>query len=273
MSVARPGCRPHRRRCRVDWSGRRRLNIVPKTDTIVPEMGTNRQPLGATLFGRTRERVLGLFFSHLDEAFYLREVARRTGGALGAVQRELAVLVSAGILTRVLRGRQVYYQANRQCPVFDELRAIVAKTSGLVHVLREALTPVSNRIEAAFVFGSMARDGGGPDSDVDLFVIGDAALGDVVDALGAIEASLGREVNPVAQTTAEFARRARARDHFVSRVLAEPRLFLIGGDDVLDRLATSRVADAPHDQRAGDRRPAGTRAARPARQPGTRRQR
>lgn len=133
-------------------------------DAIVLAMRTTL-PLGATLFGRTRERVLGLCVSRFDEPFYVREVARLTGGALGAVQRELGVLVQAGILTRVVRGRQVYYQANRQCPVFEELRAIVAKTSGLVDVLRNALAPVESR--------------------------------------------LGREVNPVVQSAAEFARRAR----------------------------------------------------------------
>lgn len=245
---------------------------VREMDTIVLEMRTPL-PLGATLFGRTRERVLGLFFSRLDEPFYVREVARLTGGALGAVQRELGVLVQAGILTRVARGRQVDYQANRQCPVFEELRAIVAKTSGLVDVLRNALAPVSGGVEAAFVFGSMARDGGGAESDVDLFVIGAVALGDLVEALAPVESRLGREVNPVVQSAAEFARRARRGDHFVSRLLSEPRLFVIGGDDVVERLAASRVADAPHDQRAGDRRPARAGAARPARQPRAGRQR
>lgn len=245
---------------------------VPELDTIVLEMGTT-VPLGATLFGRTRERVLGLFFSRLDEAFYVREVARRTGGALGAVQRELGVLVQAGILTRVVQGRQVYYQANRQCPVFDELRSIVAKTSGLVDVLRDALAPVAGRVDAAFVFGSMARDGGGPGSDVDLFVIGSVALGDVVEALAPVESHLGREVNPVVQPAAEFARRARCGDHFVRRLLGEPRLFVLGDDDVLERLAAPRVADAARDQRAGDQRSAGTGATRPARQPRVGRQR
>ena len=250
------------------------LSCVPEKDTIVREMGTIQSlPLGATLFGRTRERVLGLFFGRLDEAFYVREVARRTGGALGAVQRELGVLVGAGILSRVVRGRQVYYQANPQCPVFDELRGIVAKTSGLVDLLRDALRPVSDRVAAAFVFGSMARHAGGAESDVDLFVVGDVALGAVVGALDGVVERLGREVNPVVQSGAEFARRARSRDHFVTRVLSEPRLFVIGDDGVLDRLAAPRMADAPRDQRAGDRRPAGARAARPARQPGGRRQR
>ena len=92
----------------------------------------------------------------------MREVARLTGGALGAVQRELTALVSAGILERSVKGRQVYYQADRRCPVFAELSSIVAKTSGLADPLRASLTSCA-RIDAAFVFGSLAGDGGSPE--------------------------------------------------------------------------------------------------------------
>jgi predicted nucleotidyltransferase len=217
--------------------------------------------------------LLGLFYGRPDETFYVREVARLTGGALGAVQRELTILVGAGILERTVKGRLVYYQANRRCPVFGELRSIVAKTSGLADVLRVALSGLGQRIEGAFVFGSMADDGGSPQSDVDLFVIGDVSLGDVIDALADAERELGRGINPVVQAAKEFARRVAAGDHFVTRLLAAPKLYLIGDDDVLGRLGAQRPADAASHKCAGDQRVARPRAARPARQPGTRRQR
>ena len=234
-----------------------------------------RQPgsLAFTLFGQTRQQVLGLFFSRPDDTYYLREVARRTGGALGAVQRELSVLVGAGILTRTLKGRQVDYQANRQCPVFEELRSIVTKTIGLVDPLRGALLALGDRIEVAFVFGSMASTGGNSDSDVDLFVIGRTTLSDVVDALAETESLVGREVNAVVQSRAEFLRRVTANDHFVSRVMREPRLFVIGGDDVLGGLAAERVARGTHVESRGDLRPARSGATRSTRQPVVRRQR
>ena len=230
------------------------------------------QSLGATLFGRTRQQVLALLFGHLDEAFYVREIARRTGSALGAVQRELGVLVDAGILTRAVQGRQVYYRANRACAVFEELRSIVVKTSGLADVLRGALSTSSGRIDAAFVYGSMAGAGGTRDSDVDLFVIGDVTLGAVVECLAEAEHLLGREVNPVVQSPKEFARRVGAADHFVTRVLSEPRLFVIGDAGVVDGLAPARLARASHQESAGNRRPARAGAARSARQSRARRQ-
>ena len=235
--------------------------------------GEDDGPLASTLFGLTRRDVLGLLYTRPDEAFYVREVSRLTGGALGAVQRELTGLVSAGILERSVRGRQVYYQADRRCPVFEELRSIVTKTSGLADPLRASLTMLAPRIDAAFVFGSLAGAGGSPQSDVDVFVVGKVTLGQVVDALATSEQALGREINPVVQSPEEFARRVAAGDHFVTRVLTDSKLYLIGDDDVLGRLGAGRLADATSHQPAGNQRAARDRPAGPARQPGPRRQR
>ena len=228
--------------------------------------------VSSTLFGLTRRLVLGLLYGQSGQAFYAREVARRTGGAMGAVQRELQELAGAGIIERSERGRQVYYQANRQCPVFEELRGIIAKTSGLGDVLRAALSALSDRVDVAFVFGSGAKGVETSESDVDVFVVGDLTFGAVVDAVGRASQSLGREVNPVVQSAPEFARRVAARDHFVSSVLATPRIFVIGDDDVLGRLGAERVADPARLESPGNRRVAGRRATRPARQPIKRRQ-
>ena len=73
--------------------------------------------LSGALFGKTRRAVLALLYAHPDEAFYLREVAREADAGQGSVQRELARLTKAGIVERIERGRQVYYQANRACPI------------------------------------------------------------------------------------------------------------------------------------------------------------
>lgn len=270
--------------------------FVPETDTIVLEMRTTHSrraprplhrlrpltrgaeprppgPVAKTLFGQTRRQVLGLLFGRPDEAFYVREIARTTGAALGAVQRELRALVGAGILECSAQGRQVFYQANRQCPVFDELHAIVAKTSGLVDVLRLALFGSLDRIDVAFVYGSLAKTGGTGASDVDLFIIGEVGFGVAVDALADAETSLRREVNPVVQSPEEFGRRVAGKDHFVSRVLSEPRLFVLGDEDVLERLGTKRMAGSPHDEPPGNRRPSGDRQSGPPRQPVRRPQR
>lgn len=82
----------------------------------------------AVLFGSTRRRVLGWLLGHADEAFYLRELVRNTGAAVSAVQRELEQLTAAGLVRRDVRGKQVYFQVNREAPIFPELQGLFAKT-------------------------------------------------------------------------------------------------------------------------------------------------
>ena len=183
----------------------------------------------------------------------MREVARRTETAAGAVQRELKALERVGILRRRARGNQVLYRANRESPIFPELQSLVLKTSGLVDVLRDALQPLRDRISLAFVFGSLAAGRATGESDVDLFVVGAVDFGEIVNALQGVNATLGREVNPVVAAVREYEKRVREGDHFVTALRKEPKLFVLGDPDDIDRLAAARVADAAPDQSAGDR--------------------
>jgi predicted nucleotidyltransferase len=151
---------------------------------------------GAVLFGQTRRRVLGWLYGHADEAFYLRQIVRLTGAAQGAVQRELNALSGAGLLVRTVQGRQVYFRANRESPVFPELQSLLVKTTGVVDVLRNSLLPFGERVVAALVFGSVARGELTSLSDIDLIVIGDAPFEAIVDALQGAQTRIGRDVNP-----------------------------------------------------------------------------
>src|SRR5262249_7480484 len=133
------------------------LDPVPIWRTIVLSLSTRAVKAGdrtAELFGLTRRRVLGWLLGHPDEAFYLRQIVRYTGAGQGAVQRELDLLTRAGLLRRTVQGRQVYFKANRESPIFPELHALFLKTAGLADVLREALAPLADRVLVAFVFGS-----------------------------------------------------------------------------------------------------------------------
>ena len=210
--------------------------------------------LADTLFGRTRREVLGLLYGRPDESFFVREVARKTGVALGAVQKELMALTAAGVLERSVRGRQVYFSANRNSPVFPELRSLIAKTAGVVDIIRRGLESLETSIDVAFVFGSIAKGEERGTSDIDLFVIGRAGFGEVVDALGESQRTLARDINPVVQSGEEFTRRLLTKDHFVTAVLQTPRLFVIGDDHELERLAGEWLAAGTQDEPTGDRR-------------------
>jgi predicted nucleotidyltransferase len=237
--------------------------------TLVSEVGTTNQAAAdpaVVLFGSTRRRVLGWLLGHPDEAFYLREIVRHTGTSVGALQRELALLTAAGLVSRTVQGRQVYFRANRDSPIFPELNGLFAKTSGLVAQLQRALAPLSDRVRVAFVFGSAARGELRAASDVDLLVVGDVAFQDLVVALVDVQVQLGREVNPTVYSRAEFRRKLTEHHHFLTALMKEPRLFVVGGDDELAGLGAKRLGHEPSDQPYRDPRSAAGRGARPRRQ-------
>ena len=207
--------------------------------TIVPIMSTLKTEIGgaAALFGKVRSGVLALLFSHTDQAFYLREIARAIGTGHGAVQRELAQLLRAGLVTRYRRGREVFYQANRASPVFPELHGLIIKTVGVADVLRESLAPLAERVEVAFIYGSFAKGEERAGSDVDVMIVGEVGFGEVVSAIRSAQDRIGREVNPSVFAPDEWRKRVVSSDHFITTILREEKLFLIGDEQNLRGLA------------------------------------
>jgi len=203
---------------------------------------------GTLLFGLTRRRILAWLLGHPDQAFYLRQIARQVGTAVGATRRELELLTAAGLLTRSVDGRQVYFQANRESPIFPELQSLFAKTVGLVDTIREGLAPIADTIDVAFVFGSGARAELRVSSDIDLLVVGTAPFEEVVGALASAQTRLGRDINPAVYPPSEFTAKLGEGHHFLTRVLEDPHLFVIGGNDELVRLGATRLAEPPHDK-------------------------
>lgn len=197
--------------------------------------------MAAALFGKTRRAVLGVLYGHPDEAFYLRQLVRATHAGQGAVQREVKRLSEAGIIRRTVQGREVYYRANPECPVFPEVKSLVVKTAGVGDVLRSALAPLAGRIKVAFLFGSFAQGKHNQQSDVDIMIIGEATFKEVVDALASAQEALARDVQPTVYPLAEFQARVKAREHFVTTVLGELKIFLIGDECELAGLAQKRL--------------------------------
>jgi hypothetical protein len=190
--------------------------------------------IGAALFGRVRGRVLALLFVEADRRFYANEVIRLVGSGTGAVQRELTGLAAAGLLTVTWSGRQKYFQANPASPVFHELRGLVLKTAGLSHVLAGALAPLARSLHAAFVYGPLARGEDSASGDVDLLVISDA-LGypEMLAAIDRAGRTLGRSVEPRIYDSRTFARRIQEGNAFVSRILEQPKIWIVGGEEEL----------------------------------------
>ncbi len=188
------------------------------------------------IFGKTRQAVLALLYGRADTSFYTKQVMDAVKIGHGTVQRELKNLTATGIIIREVQGRQVYYRANEKCPIFNELKSIVRKTFGVADVLRQSLTPGADKMQVAFIFGSIARSSDDRRSDIDLMVVGRITFGDVVSLLKPAEEKLGREVNPVVYPVAEFKKKVKEDRHFLRTVLEEEKIFVIGDEDELRKL-------------------------------------
>ena len=204
---------------------------------LPPGVGRKRDlSLLDVLFRRTRQRVLAILFTQPDHSFYVNEIIARADAGRGAVLRELDRLSRSRLVVVTRRGNQKRFQANSDSPIFDELCGILRKTAGLIPPIREALDPVKERIEFAFVFGSVAKGEDTAESDIDLMVVSDALKpGEVQRYLYRTEHRLGRQIGLTVRKRAEFGQESRVADSFIAHVLAGPVLFVLGSiKDVRD---------------------------------------
>lgn len=216
--------------------------VNPKLGMIDPNMGSPSSQTAPTLanalFPKVRQRVLGLLYGNPERSFFSNEVVSLAQSGTGAVQRELASLANAGLLTVTIQGNQKHYKANAAAPVFEELRGLVLKTSGLVDILRTALAPLASGIDMAFVYGSVSKKQDTASSDIDLMVISDSlGYADVFSALEEAGTRLGRKLNPTLYTRAELVKRIKQRNAFATRVLAQAKIWIIGSQESLDGFA------------------------------------
>jgi predicted nucleotidyltransferase len=203
---------------------------------------------GRSLFGHTRSALLALLYGHADQSFYVRQLVRAVGAGHGALQRELKYLTEMGLVLRRTQGNQVLYQANSQSPIFSEIKGLITKTVGIHDVIRSALVSLGPEIQIAFVYGSVARQKERANSDVDLMVLGDATFSEVVSALGPAQKALGREINPTLFPVSEFQSKLTGGDHFLRSVMKEKRLFVLGTENELTKLASKQLAGSAHNK-------------------------
>lgn len=183
---------------------------------------------------KVRAEIVGLLFGLSDKPLHLREIQRKAHLAVGTIQRDVAHLVSMGLVLRRADGNRVYFSANPAHPLTSDLRRLVLKTTGLVDILRLALGKAG--IQFAFVFGSIAAGTEQPWSDVDLLIVGDLGLREVSKRLSGVGEQIGREINPQVMTAVEFAKRRREQEHFIATVMASPRIWVMGAEDELEAM-------------------------------------
>ena len=229
-----------------------------RTMRIILRTMRKKSPLDC-LFPKVRQAVLAktLLFPH--RSWYLSDLAKEIGLTPSSLQRELSNLVESGVLIRREEGNRVYFQANPDCPFLQDLQGLLAKTAGIVDVLREALGPISGRILTAFVYGSIAQGKALSTSDVDLMVVGEVGLSDLAPLLRDAEKRLGREVNATTYSREEFAKKVAAGDHFVRTVLGAAKLPVVGRAHELAKTPSTQPSKGTRDKQARNPRPSGRR--------------
>ena len=199
-----------------------------------------KQPIDF-MFSRYRRQVLALLLLRPDEQFHVRELERLTGISAGSLHRELKAMAQAGLLIREQLGNKVLYQADRSCSIFEELASIFRKTMGLATMLEDALMPIAGKMRIAFVFGSVAAGNQHAHSDLDICILGEVELLDVVKALGSVQESLQREINPVVMSVDRFIEQLAHHDRFAERIRDEPKIFVVGDQDEFGKLVGDRA--------------------------------
>src|SRR5216684_2645787 len=212
--------------------------------------------LSNALFSKVQQRVLALIFGHSDRSFYTSEIKRNVNSGTGAVERELSRLQRSGLVSVERIGNQKHYRANRQSPIFAELQSLVIKTVALTEPLRKSLEPCSDKIKAAFVYGSVAKGTDTARSDIDLMVIGDELnYSELYGALLNVETVLGRKVSPTFLSPKDWRRKASDKGSFISKVNVLPKIFVLGSEKDLNyeqRGTRQSRKDQSAQGRAGD---------------------
>ena len=183
---------------------------------------------------RVRAEIFRILFGTDVQEYHLREIQRRSKLAIGTVQQETAKLEKLELIIRQQDGNRTYYKANIAHPLYREIHNLVLKTIGLTDILRTSLS--IDAIKIAFVFGSFASGTEKPDSDIDVFIIGEIGLKTVSKVLKEPSLKIGREINPHIMTSKEFVTRIKANEHFVKNVFNSPKLMIIGTENELARL-------------------------------------
>lgn len=186
------------------------------------------------IFGRSkiRKEIIGIYFSHPEKKYYIRQLARITKKPAAYARKALLKLQEDGLLISEFQGRERYFSLNKKCPLYEEIKKIVAKTIGIEGLLQKILQKIAG-IEAAFIFGSFAGGKEDEQSDIDLMILGDPKEDELALAIAKLEKSLDREINYHIYSSAEFNKKIKRKESFINSIMRHPKIFIIGNEKKL----------------------------------------
>ena len=187
------------------------------------------------IFGsRIRAKALGWFYSHADEAFFVRQLASILNEDSTNLSRELSSLEKTSILSSTRQGNLKLFRANPRCPFFMELKGLVLKSVGVFGEIKSAIQTLSG-IKVAFIFGSYAKGEENAQSDIDLIVVGEVDMAELDEKMTSLEKKLGRSINYLTFDRQEFSRKRKKKDGFIMEVLKGEKIMMVGDEKYLKK--------------------------------------
>lgn len=177
----------------------------------------------------TRVKLFQLFFTNPEDKFYTRQIAGLSNIPYTAVRRELKNLTKTEILTQEFENNRKYYKINKNFFLYTELKNIILKTSGLAEILKKRFK--NKNLDFVFIYGSYAKNKETAESDIDIFAIGDISSVDLHKFIKKDQETFLRQINFVLYSHDEFLEKVKLKNHFVVRVLEQPKIFLKGAED------------------------------------------
>lgn len=210
-----------------------------------------KNPINA-LFPKIRQSILAATYTQPQKWWFMSELASFIETTPSSLQRELNTLVESGILRSRRDGNRLYFQAETDSPIFAPLRDLLVQTLGVTENIKEALSSFKEKINFAFIYGSVARKEENTQSDVDLMVIGSSGLAEISPILRDLEHKFNREINATCYSLNEFQKKVGSGNHFLTEVLGKEKIFLIGDENELAELTGERQREHAHNQPKGN---------------------
>lgn len=212
--------------------------IIPKMGIIIPFMGMINVTPHNLFFSKVQQLILKLLYLNDNYDFSTNEIIRAVNCGTGTVQRELEKFTTAGVTIMKCVGNQKRYQANQALSYYLELRSIIIKTFGLADHLKVELKQIlTDKIKIAYIYGSFSKQTDTASSDIDLMLIGEnLTYADLYQMLAETEKVLGRKINPSFYSPSEWRRKYKEGNNFITKIIEQPKIFLIGSEDELKEL-------------------------------------
>ncbi len=192
------------------------------------------------LFGsKTRVKLLHLFLNNPNRAFYVREITRKIDEQINSVRRELANMLSIGIIKSETSNNRLYYEINQDYPHFKPLHEIFSDAASSGNASVEAkvdtndwpkrLKPLGD-VRVLLFAGSLVK---GSTSDVDVLIVGDINKTQAKKFIKELEEEENRSLNFAVMPYQDFYYRLSIRDKFVVSITSGKYTVIADSDNIL----------------------------------------